>query len=558
MRLGHVLTLLGAALFLVGTIFMPWQEFTLAGLTVTSVQVSALAYLAIAVAAAQAGLSTYGLASGRRALTAKLNLAGAGLLVAWLVIGRVTNAAAFDTMRFEDVGMAPGFLAALWGAALTAGGAMVVLWALPAWDERQPFLRILTTGKDHAVLSDHVIFEPGVHSVGGATAVALGDAALARSLPHFRVTREGDAAIGYADERGTSKVAYAKIPHGAAGAIERGDIRIAYHFVAPIPGRASTRLLDNSEVAAIGLAVGVVTIVALIAPVLELKAVAKRNTACEDGKCSGMVMQREEEKVELADITPEPIQDEAPEHDVAKKAGGPEGTFGDPKIDPSVISKVPAREGPLVHAIDPRNIGLNAALNTNTGEMTAVAEVLKGDMAAMQDKLAGAMNGDGHEFVLGHGTNGLSFIGDDNGGGGPDGDGRIHGMSDIDTGPGMDVHAALGPKVKRRVPTYTPGPPTTSIGCKKANIESVVRRRAGVIRACYEQRLQVNASLKGKITMRWTIAGDGGVEGANATSDSLGDAETTNCLLRAVRRMKFEPPEAGICVIQWPFVFSPG
>ena len=85
-----------------------------------------------------------------------------------------------------------------------------------------------------------------------------------------------------------------------------------------------------------------------------------------------------------------------------------------------------------------------------------------------------------------------------------------------------------------------------------------MKRRAGAIRACYEQRLQVKNNLQGKITIRWTIDTEGSVSAANSTSDSMGDSETTNCLLRTIRRMKFEKPEGGVCVVQWPFVFSPG
>lgn len=558
MRLGHILTLLGAALFLIGATFLPWQHFALADVSVNSLHVSALAYVAIALAAAHAALSGYALASGRRAVTAKANFVGAGVLVGLVLLGRATSGSTYTLMRFEDVGMASGFFVCLWGAVLMGGGALVVLWALPAWDERQPFLRILTTtGPGDRVVSDHVLFEPGVHAVGAAAMATLADPTLARSLPHFRVTREGDTAIGYADESGRAKVAFMKLPFGTRGTIDRGNVRVAYSFVAPIPGRAATRLLENSEFAAITLAVGVVAVIALFLPVLGLRADARRHTACEDGKCAGISI-KTEEKVEVADITPEPVQDEEREPDVAKKAGGPEGTFGDPQIDPRIVSKVPAREGAMVHQLDPRRIGLNEVLNTNMGDMAAVAEVLKGDMAAMSNKLAVAMNGEGNEFVLGHGTNGLSFTGDDNGGGG-DGDGRFHGQGEIDTGPGgPNVRASLGPKEKRKVGNFDPGPPNTSIGCKRGNIESVVRRRAAVIRACYEQRLQVNKDLKGKVTMRWTITGEGGVDGAVALADTLGDSETTNCLLRAVRRMKFEAPEGGICVIQWPFIFSPG
>ncbi|HRE91481.1 MAG TPA: AgmX/PglI C-terminal domain-containing protein, partial [Myxococcota bacterium] len=227
-------------------------------------------------------------------------------------------------------------------------------------------------------------------------------------------------------------------------------------------------------------------------------------------------------------------------------------------------SKIPLMDGKMVERIDPRQIGLNKLLTENLGSMDAVAEVLRGDMGAMSSKLAVAMGGSGSEFVLGHGSGGMGFTGDGSGGGG-DGAGRIMGMGDIDTGGGQgyncldrNVEAGLGDKGKKRVGNLQLSGSTSSGFCKKSNIESVVKRRAAAIRACYEQRLQVKKDLKGKISVRWTISTEGKVDGASATGDTMGDSETTNCILRTVRRMQFEKPEGGVCVVQWPFVFSPG
>jgi len=41
-------------------------------------------------------------------------------------------------------------------------------------------------------------------------------------------------------------------------------------------------------------------------------------------------------------------------------------------------------------------------------------------------------------------------------------------------------------------------------------------------------------------------------------SSSLGNAAVEQCVLQTIRRMKFEKPEGGVCVVQWPFVFNPG
>ena len=36
------------------------------------------------------------------------------------------------------------------------------------------------------------------------------------------------------------------------------------------------------------------------------------------------------------------------------------------------------------------------------------------------------------------------------------------------------------------------------------------------------------------------------------------DGKVTNCVLRVLRRMRFQKPDGGICVVQWPFVFNSG
>ena len=58
--------------------------------------------------------------------------------------------------------------------------------------------------------------------------------------------------------------------------------------------------------------------------------------------------------------------------------------------------------------------------------------------------------------------------------------------------------------------------------------------------------------------MQWTITGDGAVTGQKTVGDTLNNNTVSDCVLRAISHIRFAKPEAGICVIQWPFVFSPG
>jgi hypothetical protein len=264
--------------------------------------------------------------------------------------------------------------------------------------------------------------------------------------------------------------------------------------------------------------------------------------------------------IEAVIINPEEeeeLEDDAEDDSTAKKAEDEEGKFGDPEEEPDKESKIPKNEGKMVDKIDPKKVGLNDLLSTNKlGGSEAIANILDSNVDGFSNKIAVAMAGEGSEFVLGHGAGGLGFKGTGSGGGGEGGYGRIHGMGKIDTGGGMGVKAGLGKKGSKRVGKIKVGSGATRGFCAKGHIKSVVRRRAGAIRACYEKRLQLKPDLKGKIQVRWTIALDGKTTSVSVTSNTLGDSKVSNCVARVLRRMRFRKPEGGICVVQWPFVFN--
>ncbi|MBL8783887.1 MAG: energy transducer TonB [Deltaproteobacteria bacterium] len=644
MKTGHILNILGAALYIVAALLFPWQQFVLADVTATSFEVSIVGQVAVFLAAALGLSSAFGLITGQRKATARLNLALVILLFGWLVYatmaptsgygevalesglsyriivpllalmasfalssqgkkpGRVWaergvfvlvgiavsfviagNSQKFELMQHEEVSMKLGYLLGIWAVVVSLAGTLLTLATLPAWDESSSSLRVLTMYKNR-IVSDRIVYEPQILSLTEANGTVIDDSGVRGQLPFFRVTPEGDCSVGFLptsagkpgkvtinhESRTVSEIAakgfkrkgiaFKAFKFGDRGTIDLGDAQVIFHFVAPVPGHSPAPLLERTEVGAFALATSAVLLLLAVFPLLTWTEVAKRNVKCAEGKCAGVVAMKPEDKppeVTKVETPPEPEAQEEPEEDLSKKAGGEEGKFGDPNMDPKIESKVPLMDGKMVERIDPKQIGLNKLLTENLGQMDAVAQVLKGDMAAMSSKLAVAMGGEGSEFVLGHGSGGLGFTGDGTGGGG-DGAGRIMGMGDIDTGGGNGIKAGLGDKGKKRVGNVSLSGSTAQGFCKKGNIESVVKRRAGAIRACYEQRLQVKKELQGKISVRWTIDTEGAVSDANATNDSMGDSETTNCLLRTVRRMRFEKPEGGVCVVQWPFVFSPG
>jgi hypothetical protein len=264
-------------------------------------------------------------------------------------------------------------------------------------------------------------------------------------------------------------------------------------------------------------------------------------------------------KVEV-EVTKEDLSllDDGEEEDTTgKQAEGEEGKFGDPDLDPNLESKIPKRDGKMVKEIDPKKVGLNDLLSNSQMNKGAIADILSSDMSGFSNKLAVAMSGSGAEFVLGHGSGGLGFKGTGRGGGGLGGYGRIQGLGKIDTGGGVGMKASLGKKGTRKVARIDFGQGSAEGFCEKGNIRSVVMRRVGAIKACYEQQLILKPDLQGKVDVRWTINAEGGVDNATVIGTTLNDGNVENCVVRQIRRMKFAKPKGGICIVKWPFVFNP-
>lgn len=94
-------------------------------------------------------------------------------------------------------------------------------------------------------------------------------------------------------------------------------------------------------------------------------------------------------------------------------------------------------------------------------------------------------------------------------------------------------------------------------GCDKAQLAKAMQARAASFRACYESQRMSNPDLKGKLVWKWTINAEGKVQDQNLVEDTLHSAPVAECVGRGISHIPFAKPEAGICVVQWPFVFAP-
>ena len=113
------------------------------------------------------------------------------------------------------------------------------------------------------------------------------------------------------------------------------------------------------------------------------------------------------------------------------------------------------------------------------------------------------------------------------------------------------------PQIYRQTKNKTRhGSPKQGAFCKESNIREVVQKRANALRNCYEQQLLANPDLSGKIIVFWKIGLDGKVTDASIKSTTMNNARVESCLTQTVRRLRFDKPDGGICVVEFPFIFT--
>ncbi len=179
--------------------------------------------------------------------------------------------------------------------------------------------------------------------------------------------------------------------------------------------------------------------------------------------------------------------------------------------------------------------------------------------SGLNEDITGGIGG-----LLGHkgtqmGSNGLSSRG-----GGLGGGGEAEGLGGLGThgrGGGDEDYgdADLGPR--------SADPGIASIGnggiivgaIDPALIDSVIRRNIPRFRYCYQRELTKDPTLAGKVSVKFTIIGDGTVSAAMTKATSVHNTAVEDCLNRVMMSLQFtEPKGGGLVLVSYPFLFNPG
>jgi TonB family protein len=99
--------------------------------------------------------------------------------------------------------------------------------------------------------------------------------------------------------------------------------------------------------------------------------------------------------------------------------------------------------------------------------------------------------------------------------------------------------------------------PSVEAGLDRDQIMAVINRHRGQIVFCYEKGLEQDPSLKGRLSVQFTIAPNGRVQVAQVAHSSLESKLVENCVLSRLRSWQFPKPVGAVHVdVLYPFDLS--
>ncbi len=175
----------------------------------------------------------------------------------------------------------------------------------------------------------------------------------------------------------------------------------------------------------------------------------------------------------------------------------------------------------------------------------------------------GNMWGDEIGDAFGAGGLGLSGIGE----GGLRGRGEGIGLGSIGTighGAGPGSGHGVGGGSGRLGGARATKPPSVRMGATSVTgalppevIQRIVRQNFGRFRLCYENGLDKDPTLAGRVVVAFTIRPDGSVAEVKGSGD-MPDAKVVDCVTKAFWGLSFPQPEKGSVKVSYPIAFAPG
>ena len=96
---------------------------------------------------------------------------------------------------------------------------------------------------------------------------------------------------------------------------------------------------------------------------------------------------------------------------------------------------------------------------------------------------------------------------------------------------------------------------TVGGGLDRDQIAAVIQKNIGQVRFCYEQGLQGDSTLNGRVSVDFVIDGQGIVQSAGIGSSTLNSKVVEDCLMLRLKTWRFPLPQGGVAVkVSYPFM----
>jgi len=174
-----------------------------------------------------------------------------------------------------------------------------------------------------------------------------------------------------------------------------------------------------------------------------------------------------------------------------------------------------------------------------------------GSQGEQADPFAGGGALDPFGGTLDGGSGGFLGSASVGGSGGGPGGGAIGGLG------GKRGGRRIGLSGRPLKPVAVAAPATVSGQLDRATVQRIIRRNLSGIRWCYQDALQRNKALKGKIRLGFTILPSGRVAKPTARNSSISDSALMSCITRKMARWKFPSPKnGGIVKVNYPLILK--
>jgi hypothetical protein len=112
-------------------------------------------------------------------------------------------------------------------------------------------------------------------------------------------------------------------------------------------------------------------------------------------------------------------------------------------------------------------------------------------------------------------------------------------------------------KERKVTPVAIASTATVSGRLDRKTVQKIIRRNLSGIKWCYQDALQRNPKLRGKVTLSFAILPNGSLKNPRASNPSLNDSALLACITKKMKRWKFPAPkDGGVVKVSYPLILK--